>query len=124
MTVREVSYTESCKRTLRRLARQHPDLPDTVAAALKRYAVGGPSARYRQQGVDGRPVFKERLPLRGMSKRRGARLIVYCDDERVVALFVYTKSALGVIPGGVIRDALDEAGLTNPAPEGEAGTTG
>ena len=49
--------------------------------------------------------------LRGVGKRRGARLIAYCDDERVVALFVYTKSALGVLPEGVIREALDAAGL-------------
>jgi len=35
--------------------------------------------------------LEERLPLRGVGKRRGARLIVYCDDERVVALRLYTK---------------------------------
>ena len=111
MPKREVSRTGLFERDLRRLARRHPDLSDAVAEALERYAADGPPARYRQQGVGGRPVFKERLVLRGVGKRRGARLIAYCDDEHVVALFVYTKSALGVLPEGVIREALDAAGL-------------
>ena len=111
MPEREVERGEAFERDLRRLARQHPDLPDTVAEAPDRYSAEGPPSRYRQPGVGGRPVFKERLPLRGVGKRRGARLIVYCDDARVVALRVYTKSAVGVLPEGVIQESLDAAGL-------------
>ena len=112
MPEREVFRTEAFERSLRRLARRHPDLPDTVAQALGKYAVDGPSSmRYRQQGVGGHPIFKERLPLRGAGKRGGARLVVYCDDERVVALFVYVKSATELIPEKAIRKALEAAGI-------------
>lgn len=107
MPGRRVERGDRFERDLRRLARQHRDLPDTVAAALDRYAAEGPPGRYRQPGVGGLPVFKERLPLRGTGKRGGARLIVYCDAERVVALRLYTKSAVGVLPRGVIQEALD-----------------
>ena len=46
-----------------------------------------------------------------MTERGGARLIVYCDDERVVALFVYVKSATELIPEKAIRTALEAAGI-------------
>ena len=85
----------------------HPDLPDTAAAALERYAAEGPPERYRQPGVGGLPVFRERLALRGTGKRGAARLTVYCDAERVVALRPCTKSAVGVLPRGAIQEALD-----------------
>lgn len=112
MPEREILRTEAFERSLRRLARRYPDLPDTIAQALQRYAIDGPSSmRYQQQGVGGRPVFKERLPLRGTGKRGGARLVVYCDDERVVALFVYVKSATELIPEKAIRKALEESGI-------------
>ena len=70
--------------------------------------------------MDGLPVFKERLPLQGIGRRGGARIIAYCDDERVLALRLYTKSDVEVLPVGEIRDALKDAGLLEPAqPEGE-----
>ena len=63
MPEREILRTEAFERSLRRLARRYPDLPDTIAQAVQRYAIDGPSSmRYRQQGVGGRPVFKQRLP--------------------------------------------------------------
>ena len=112
MPEREVLRTEAFERSLRRLARRHPDLPDTIAQALRKFAIDGPpSMRFRQKGVGGRPVFKERLPLRGAGKRGGARLVVYCDDERVAALFVYVKSATELIPEKEIREALEAAGI-------------
>ena len=115
MPERKVEQVAKFKRDRRRLARRHPDLPDTVAAVLKRYSVEGPPGRYRQPGVGGQPVFKERLPLRGVGKRRGARLIVYCDDERVVALRLYTKSATSVLQNDVIQDALDAVDRLPPS---------
>ena len=112
MPEREILRTEAFERSLRRLARRYPDLPDMITQALRKYAIDGPSSmRYRQQGVGGRPIFKERLTLRGTGKRGGARLVVYCDDERVVALFVYVKSATELIPEKAIRKALEESGI-------------
>ena len=102
MPGRRVERGDRFERDLRRLARQHPDLPDTVAAALDRYAAEGPPERHRQPGVGGLPVFKERLALRGAGKRGGARLIVYCDAQRVVALRLYKKSAAEVVVSQII----------------------
>lgn len=120
MPGRRVERGDRFIQDLRLLARRHRDLPKTIATFLDRYSAEGPSARYRQPGVYGLPVFKERLPLRGIGKQGGARIIAYCDDERVLALRLYTKSDVEVLPEGEIRDALKDAGLLEPAlPEGE-----
>lgn len=111
MPNREILRSPSFERDLTRLSRKHPELPQTITETLDRYATEEPPARYRQQGVGGLSVFKERLPLRGVSKRRGARLIFYRDDERVVALFVYTKSSTSSVPEKAIRKALASAGI-------------
>ena len=109
MPKREVSRTKSFDRVLRRLARRYPDLPVAVEKALERFAESGPPARYRQTGVGARPVYKERLPLGRAGKRGGARLIAYCDDELVLALFVYVKSDQETISPTEIQEALDAA---------------
>ena len=44
MPEREILRTEAFERSLRRLARRYPDLPDTIAQALQRYAIDGPSS--------------------------------------------------------------------------------
>ena len=44
-----------------------------------------------------------------MGKRRGARIIYYCDEERVVALFIYAKNTISDIPVKEIKDALKNA---------------
>ena len=120
MPGRRIERGDRFIRDLRLLTRRHRDLPNTVATFLDRYSTEGPSARYRQPGVDGLPVFKERLPLQGIGRRGGARIIAYCDDERVLALRLYTKSDVEILPVGEIRDALKDAGLLEPAlPEGE-----
>ena len=119
MPGRRIEWGDRFIRDLRVLARRHRDLPKTIAAFLDRYSAEGPSARYRQPGVYGLPVFKERLPLRATGRRGWARIIAYCDDERVLVLRLYTKSDVEVLPVGEIRDALKDAGLLEPAlPEG------
>ncbi|MDE0392752.1 MAG: hypothetical protein OXI57_11870 [Rhodospirillales bacterium] len=112
MSKREILRAPSFERDLTRLSRRHPGLTQIITEALDRYATEEPSARYRQQGVGGLPVFKERLPLPGVGKRRGVRLIFYRDDERVIALFAYAKSATALIPEKAIRKALASAGIT------------
>jgi len=46
-----------------------------------------------------------------MGKRKGARIIYFCDEERVVALFVYAKNSLSDVPVNEIRAALNATGL-------------
>ena len=60
---------------------------------------------------DEAPVYKRRLPLDGKGKRGGARLIYYCDGERIVLLAIYAKSAREDIPTRAINEALSNAGL-------------
>lgn len=72
---------------------------------------GAPRASDRLRNVDGLPVFKERLGLGNLGKRRGVRVIYYCDNARVVALFVYAKARRGDVPSNEIRAALAAADL-------------
>ena len=111
MPERRIERGRKFNRELRVLARRHPDLPATIKEVLRQYSADGPSDRYRQPGVSGLPVFKERLSIQGQGKRRGARIIAYCDAERVVALRLYTKADIQVITDREIREALRDAGL-------------
>ena len=63
--------------------------------------------------LGGRPVFKERLKLGSKGTRAGARVIYYCDAERIDRLFVYSKADTSDIPTDEIRRALTESGLLN-----------
>ena len=65
-----------------------------------------PDRRCKLQGMNDRPVFKERLALPANGKRRGARIIVYCDDDVVIPLSIYAKSERGIVPEGIINDEL------------------
>ena len=95
-----------------RLSRKHPGLVDTVEDALKEYAAGGSAGTsMRIPGLNERPVFEERLPVDGKGKRGGVRLIYYCDEKLVVAIFVYTKSEQQNVHRKEIREALKAAEL-------------
>ena len=98
MSVRDIRHTSTFARDLKRLSRKHRGLINTVEDALKKYAAGGPVDNTLIPGLNEQPVFKERLPLVGVGKRGGARLIYYCDDKLVLALFVYTKSEQQSVP--------------------------
>ena len=111
MSVRRIERGDKFNRELDRLTRKHPDLPATVEDFLERYSAEGPLTHRRQPGVYGHPVFNERLPLQGKGKRGAARISVYCDDERVVALRLFTKSAKQLLAPKEIRNALRDAGL-------------
>lgn len=72
----------------------------------------------RYPTLDGLPVFKDRLGYGNVGKRGGARVIYYCDDGRVVPLFVYVKAKDADIPAHEIRAAL-AAASSMPAPDPE-----
>ena len=111
-SIREIRRTDAFTRDLNRLSRKHPDLINTVEDALKDYAAAGSaSTSMRIPGLNKRPVFKERLPVDGKGKRGGVRLIYYCDDKLVLAIFVYTKSEQRNVHQKEIREALKAADL-------------
>ena len=112
MAAREIAETQGFARILKQLSKKYPDLEDRVTDALKIYAALGPTPRSAQiPGLDGKPVFKERLPLRDRGGKGGARIIYYCDSGKVVPLFLYVKASREDVPVNEIRDALKVAHL-------------
>ena len=113
MKARTVVRSSRFDRDLRSLTKKkYPDLKETVQRFLTRCGKSGvPAVSHKIPGVGNNSVFKSRLALRGMGKRKGARIICFCDEERVVALFVYAKNSLSDVPGNEIRAALNAVGL-------------
>lgn len=112
MAVREIAKSQGFTRNLKKLAGKHLGLEVSVCEALETYASQGPTGRStRIPGLAGAPVFKERLALGDRGRRAGARIIYYCNEEKVVPLFVYVKASQKDIPVNEIRDALKAANL-------------
>ena len=112
MAAREIAKPQGFVRILKKLAGKHPGLKISVCEALKICASQGPGERSTQiPGLGGEPVFKERLTLRDKGRRGGARIIYYCNEEKVVPLFVYVKASQNDVPVNEIRNALKAAQL-------------
>ena len=110
--MRDIRRGERFGKCLKSLARKHKSAPEDVERALSQCAENGPPARADQiRNLGGLPVFKQRLRLGDKGTRGGARLIYYCDEECVVALFLYSKSDQEDIAVKELRDALAAAGL-------------
>ena len=102
--------TTSFTNSLKQLSKKYPELRNTVEDALKQYAAtGAPRSSDKIPGLDGHPVFKERLRLRDKGQRGGARIIYFCDSDRVLALFLYVKASQTDVPTKEIREALKSA---------------
>ena len=112
MSVRKIERTKTFADNLENLSKKYVELGSAVDAALNRYAATGESTTsFRLMRVKGLPVFKDRLAFGNRGKRGAARIIYYCDSERVVALFLFAKSRREDVPTREIRDALISAGL-------------
>lgn len=113
MRVRSVDCNDRFEGYLKSLTKKrYPDLEKTVREFLEDRARSGADATSQKiPGVGGGSVFKNRLRLGNMGKRKGARIIFYCDEERVVPLFIYAKNQIADIPVNEIKDALREFGL-------------
>lgn len=113
MRVRSVDRTDQFEKDLKSLTKKkYLDLEETVREFLKDCSKSGAVApSHKIPGVGKGSVFKSRLPLGNMGKRKGARIIFYCDEERVVPLFIYAKNQTADIPVNEIKDALREFGL-------------
>ena len=121
MAAREPEVSTNFARSLKQLSKKHPELRRAVDGVLKRAADSGPpDTADKIPGLDGRPVFKERLRFRNQGQRGGARVIYFCDedcDERTVyGLFVFAKSIQEYVPPNEIRNAMKAAGLFEPDP--------
>ena len=112
MSVRKIERTRTFADNLKNLSKKYAGLSGAVDAALNQYAATGESATsFRLIRVKGLPVFKDRLAFGNRGKRGAARIIYYCDPERVLALFLFAKSKREDAPTREILDALKSAGL-------------
>lgn len=116
MPTRELRLTTDFGKDLARLAKKYPEISNSVDGVLELCARRGPAPQSMKiPGLQGLPVFKERIPIGNRGKRAGARIIYYCDTDLVIALFLFTKNAKENIAATVIKGALAAAGLVNGA---------
>ena len=128
MAARAPEVLNSFARSLKRLSKKHPELKSAADAALKRAAESGPPDKADKiPGLDGQPVFKERLRLRNQGQRGAARIIYFCDENgderRVHGLFLFVKGDQEYVHLNEIRDAMKSEGLFEPdkSPLGRGG---
>ena len=109
---RKIMKAKGFVRNLKQLSKKHPALKSAVENALNRYAVDGATQTSDKiPGMAALPMFKERLRVHDRGCRGGARIIYYCDPDRVVAMFLYLKASQSDVPVREIRDALKSVGL-------------
>jgi hypothetical protein len=111
MNQRVIHRSDAFEDDVRRLSKKQPGFPKQIAAALENIASAVTPPGDRIPGLQGAPVFKDRLPYGNKGKSGGARLIYYCAEALVIPLFVYTKAELSNMPTAAIRDSLKAAGL-------------
>ena len=115
MAAREIEVSNSFARSLKQLSKKHLGLNDEVNDALERAADSGPAPTADKiPGLDGHPIFKERLRLRNQGRRGAARIIYYCDKRRVFGLFLFVKADQEDVSTKEIREALKSTGLLEP----------
>lgn len=92
-------------------------MPQKVEEALELRRKQGPGQEdYLLKRVNGRPVFKMRVQAQGRGKSGGARVIYYCDHERLLALLIFLKSKKADMSSEDLKQiqaALQDAGLWN-----------
>ena len=90
---RRLEYDSTFDRDLQSLAKKDREGHKQVQQALERRRVRGPDPRdHLLRNFRGLPVFKTRVQAQGRGKSGGARVVYYCDNERLLALQVYLKS--------------------------------
>ena len=113
-TGRRLEYSGEFERALQSFAKKDRRLREQVGKVLELRLQQGPGNDPKLQRVEGCPVFKTRIPAQGCGKRGGARVIYYCDHERLLPLLIYLKSEKENTNRediGQIRNALQAAGL-------------
>ena len=109
---RRLESSSTFDKDLKSLAKKDRELTNQVHQALERRQIKGPDPRdHRLPKLGGRPVFKTRVQAQGRGKSGGARVVYYCDNERLLALQVYLKSQQPNEVMQLIVVALQEHGL-------------
>lgn len=109
---RRLEYDSTFDKDLKSLAKKDQEGPKQVYQALERRQIKGPDPRdHRVQNVRGLPVFKTRVQAQGRGKSGGARVVYYCDNERLLTLQVYLRSQQSNQDMQQIVAALQEHGL-------------
>ena len=111
MAQRQIQRAPVFEKDLETLSRKYRELPDTVADQLNLIARSESPLGDRIPGIGGHPVYKLRIKCGNKGKRGGARLIYYCAEGLVLALFIYAKNDLSDVPSSAISSALTAAGL-------------
>lgn len=110
---RRIKRTSGFEKDVKRISRKHADFAAAVDRFLDEAARKDVPSGMMIPGVEGKPVYKARLPLGGRGKRGGARLIYYCGTDLVLALYAFSKSDTVDIPVKEIRNALSTLGTTS-----------
>jgi mRNA-degrading endonuclease RelE of RelBE toxin-antitoxin system len=108
MGMRSIERASTFDKLLKKLSQKHRDLPKTIEEALDRFASARKPIGAKIPNLGGQPVFKVRLPLGNRGKLGGARLIYYCDDDLILALYIYAKSERSDVPLEEINKVLAE----------------
>ena len=114
MAARRIERTSKFESCVKQLSKKYPKLTDAIDEALRAFASAYPPPGDKIPNLKGQPVFKQRIPLGDHGQRGGARIIYYCDDNRVLAMFLYAKNQ-DETPIKEIREALTKHGLVTPA---------
>lgn len=110
MTECHVHRGATFERSARQLIRKDPAFDTILKQAI--YNISNDLVQgQRIPGVNGKPVFKLRLPYGNHGKRGGARFIYYRLEALVACLFVYSKNEIEDVQPGAILDALYDANL-------------
>lgn len=112
MARRKIARTAKFDKELDQLSKKYKGSRERVESFLESLVQGSQPANKDQiPGLDGKPVYKVRLPLPGIGKRGGARIIYYCDDSHVFALRIFAKPGIEDLPTSDIKQALLSADL-------------
>ena len=112
MAARRVERTSKFISCVKQLSKKHPKLTDAIDKTLRAFASANTPPGDKIPNLKGQPVFKKRIPLgRDQGQQGGGRIIYYCDDNRVLALFLYGKGDQTNKPPKEILEALKKYGL-------------
>lgn len=118
MAQRTIHRSDGFDKDLKKLCKKYRDLEGSLKVVLEAVATSDAPPGKQIPGLNGAPVYKERVPCGNKGKRGGGRIIYHATPAEAHLLFVYVKNDVEDIPNKVLRDALADAGLLP-----ETGTT-
>lgn len=113
--MRSIDHNPKFQKNLKALSKKDRATPEDLERLLSDIAEHGPPPRAdRIPNLKGSPTYKQRLGIGNSGTRSGIRVIYYCDSQRVVPLFAYSKGDSANVPTKQIASALRAAGLLPP----------